>query len=192
VHVAPHRAHVALLATDLKGFSAVRESNEPEVELGLLGAYHAAVGGVASANSGNVMNFFGDGMLIVFNYPTSIPDPEQRAVKAALEMRNEVNVLVAAWKKQGHSLGLRIGFDAGFATIGQIGFPGRYEIGVLGRAVTNAWLLSEAGADGQILATQRFASGLDDDIELRPCGKSTLPGHMRAIAVVEIVGPRAP
>lgn len=187
----PYRKHVVALAIDLTGFSQFVESIEPEVVSEVIADYQAAVGRVATAAEGHVVNFVGDAAFIAFNDRVDIPDPELRAARAALDLRDALANQARGWRKRGYRLGFRLGLDAGYATICRVGFPGHYEYAVLGRTVNNAFKLNREAADGQIVATRRFASALDATVETSSLGAINIPGLERPIDAVEIVGLRA-
>lgn len=94
--------------------------------------YHEAAGGLVAAHQGTLEHFAGDGLMVFFNDPVPLPDHELEAAKLALAMRERIGELAAGWRRRGHELGLGAGISAGYATLGQIGFEGRYDYGVLG------------------------------------------------------------
>ena len=187
----PHRRHVVALAIDLSGFSQFVESIEPEVVSEVIANYQAAVGRAATAAQGHVVNFVGDAAFVAFNDRVDIRDPELRAARAALALRDELADQARGWRKRGYRLGFRLGLDSGYATICRVGFPGHYEYGVLGRTVNNAFKLNREASDGQIIATRRFVSALDETVDASSLGPVNIPGLERPIDAYEIVGLRA-
>ena len=186
----PVRKHVAAFIVDISGFTAFAETIEPEILLGLLREFHAALGAAILGASGTVVNFAGDQAFVVFNGPIDVADPERRAVRAALELRDRFTVLSGSWARQGHALGLRIGLHAGFATLGPIGYPGRYELGVIGRTVNTAGRVLQAAQPGQVLATARTLAGLEDSLELGAFSELAPKGLLRPLRVAEILAER--
>jgi class 3 adenylate cyclase len=171
-----HRREITVAFLDLRGFTAFAEMSEPEEVMGVLREYHAEMGKLILAHEGTLERFTGDGMMIFFNDPVPIPNPEERAIRMALAMRDRVAELIVRWHKRGFELGFGIGIAKGYATIGAIGFEGRWDYGAIG-TVTNlaARLCGEAKA-GQILIPLRLLGMVEELIEVEPVGELTLKG----------------
>lgn len=177
--LAGHRREITALFCDLRGFTAFAESAEPEEVLGVLREYHAAVGELALAHDGTVEHFAGDGLMVFFNDPTVVPDHQAAGVRAALAMRERFAELADRWRRRGYELGLGIGVAVGYATLGRIGFEGRYDYGAVGSVVIVASRLSDAAADGQVLVSQRVHAALEDRLEADAIEPITLKGFSR-------------
>jgi class 3 adenylate cyclase len=163
--LAGHRREITALFADLRGFTAFAERADPEEVLGVLRQYHATVGELAVQSGGTVEHFAGDGLMVFFNDPTFIDDHQLAAVRTACEMRDRFTALSLAWHKRGYELGLGIGIAAGYATVGRIGFEGRYDYGAVGTSVILASRLSSAAKAGQILISQRVMAIVEDLVE---------------------------
>src|SRR5262249_25449814 len=131
-----HRREITVVFLDLRGFTAFAETAEPEDLMGLLGEYHGAMGRLVLEHEGTLERFTGDGMMVFFNDPVLVPDAPARAARMALAMQARVAELAVAWRGRGHELGMGIGIAQGYATIGAIGFEGRWDYGAIG-SVTN-------------------------------------------------------
>ena len=129
-------------------------------------------------------------MMIFFNDPVPVPKPAERAIRMAVAMRDQVRELSAGWRKRGHDLGLGVGIAEGYATIGAIGFEGRWDYGAIG-TVTNlaARLCGEAKA-GQILVSPRVAGTVEAQIDLEQVGTLTLKGFLKPVEAFNVVGPK--
>ena len=184
--LAGHRREITALFADLRGFTAFAEKAEPEEVLGVLREYHNAVGGLAVANGGTVEHFAGDGLMVFFNDPQPVADHQLAAVRTACEMRDEFGVLSAGWRKRGYDLGLGIGIAAGFATLGRIGFEGRYDYGAIGNSVILASRLSAAAAAGQILVSQRVQAAIEDRVDADPVPDLELKGFSQPMAAYAV------
>ena len=154
-----HRREITVVFLDLRGFTAFAEVAEPEEVMGVLREYHHATGEIIVQHEGTLEHFTGDGMTILFNDPLPIPNPAERAVRMALAIRERIGTMAKDWVKRGYDLSLGIGVAQGFATIGAIGFEGRWDYSAIG-TVTNlaARLCGEAPGD-QILISQRVYAG---------------------------------
>jgi class 3 adenylate cyclase/putative methionine-R-sulfoxide reductase with GAF domain len=178
--LAGHRREITALFADLRGFTAFAEQAEPEEVLGVLREYHTAVGELAVASGGTVEHFAGDGLMVFFNDPQPVADHQLVAVRTALEMRERFATLSTAWRKRGYELGLGIGIAAGFATLGRIGFEGRYDYGAVGNSVILASRLSSAATAGQILISQRVMAAIEERVDADPVPNLELKGFRGA------------
>jgi len=176
-----HRREIVVVFCDLRGFTAFAESSEPEEVMGVLKDYHAALGELIFRYEGTLERFTGDGLMVFFNDPFPLDKPAQRAVEMALAMRERVRTLAEGWSRVGHDLGFGVGIAQGFATLGRIGYEGRFDYAAIG-SVTNlaARLCAEAGA-GQVLVSQRVFSAVDDVAVGESVGALELRGFSRPI-----------
>jgi adenylate cyclase len=176
-----HRREIVVVFCDLRGFTAFAESSEPEEVMGVLGEYHAALGELIFRYEGTLERFTGDGLMVFFNDPIPLDKPAQHAVEMALAMRDRVRTLVEGWSRLGHDLGFGVGIAQGFATLGRIGYEGRFDYAAIG-SVTNlaARLCGEAGA-GQVLVSQRVFSAVDDVAVGESVGPLELRGFSRSV-----------
>ncbi|MBI1846363.1 MAG: response regulator [Candidatus Rokubacteria bacterium] len=183
-----HRREITVVFLDLRGFTAFAERAEPEEVMGVLREYHAEMGGLILAHEGTLERFTGDGMMIFFNDPQPVPNPAERAVSMALEMRARVQALGEGWRKREYDLAFGIGIAHGYATIGAIGFEGRLDYGAIG-TVTNlaARLCGEAKAD-QILITRRLLTTIEDLVSAEPIGELSLKGITRPVPTFNVLG----
>jgi class 3 adenylate cyclase len=160
----------------MRGFTAFSETAAPEDVLGVLREYHAEVGRLVNLHEGTIEHFSGDGVMLIFNDPNTLPDPALSAVRMAIELRDSVGRLAVNWKKLGYSINCGIGIAQGFATIGTIGFPGRQDYGVIGAVNNLAARLCGAAAAGQILISQRVWAHVEDKVRAESVGELTLKG----------------
>jgi class 3 adenylate cyclase/putative methionine-R-sulfoxide reductase with GAF domain len=188
--LAGHRREITALFADLRGFTAFAERAEPEEVFSVLRQYHTAVGELAVANGGTVEHFAGDGLMVFFNDPQIVPDHQLAAVRTACEMRERFAVLSTAWRKRGYELGLGIGIAAGFATLGRIGFEGRYDYAAIGNSVILASRLSGAAEANQILVSQRVFASIEEAVDAEPVTGLTLKGFSDAMTAYAVAAVR--
>ena len=181
-----HRREIVVVFCDLRGFTAFAESSEPEEVMTVLAEYHAALGELIFRYSGTLERFTGDGLMVFFNDPIPLAEPARRAVEMALTMRDRVATLAEGWRRLGHDLGFGVGIAQGFATLGRIGFEGRFDYAAIG-SVTNlaARLCAEAGA-GQVLVAQRVFSAVEGHAEGESVGVLELRGFSRSIRAFNV------
>jgi class 3 adenylate cyclase len=183
-----HRREITTVFTDLRGFTAFAETSEPEETMSVLREYHAALGQLVFAYEGTLEHFAGDGLMVFFNDPAPCLDAPERAVRMALEMRSRVGELADAWKGIGHELGFGVGIAQGYATLGRVGFEGRWDYAAIGTVTNVAARLCSAAEAGQILVSPRVRTALDGRYVTRSLGAVELRGIARPVEVHEVVG----
>ena len=189
--LAGHRAYISCLFCDLRGFTAFAETAAPEELFEVLRAYHETLGELVPAYEGTLEHFAGDGMMVFFNDPLEVELHELQAIRLALDAQARFAELAQVWRKRGIQLGLGIGIEAGYATLGRIGFEGRYDYGALGPVTNLASRLSTHAGAGQILIGQRIFAAVEDAVDAAPCGELELKGFGRPITAYEVEGLRA-
>ena len=182
-----HRREVTVVFLDLRGFTAFAETSEPEEVMGVLREYHAEMGSLILSHEGTLERFTGDGMMIFFNDPTPVPDPAERAVRMAVAMRERVATLLGKWRKRGYDLALGVGIAEGYATIGAIGFEGRWDYGAIGTVTNLAARLCGEARGGQILVSARVAAEVEDLVETEEVGPLALKGLTKPILAFDIL-----
>jgi adenylate cyclase len=185
-----HRSKISVLFCDLRGFTAFAETSEPEDVMAILGEYHAAVGAEIHRYGATVGFFAGDGIMVLFNDPIPCDAPAEKAVRLAVSMRDTMTTLTAEWRKRGHDLGFGVGLAFGFATLGQIGFEGRYEYGVIGNVVNLAARLCDQAKSGQILISGRAYLAVEDLVDAESVGALSLKGLHAPVSVFNVVSVR--
>jgi len=182
-----HRQEVTVVFLDLRGFTAFAEMSEPEEVMGVLRDYHSAMGTLILEHEGTLERFTGDGMMIFFNDPVPVPNPAERAIRMAVAMRDRVHDLTTAWRKRGYELSLGVGISQGYATIGAIGFEGRWDYGAIGSVTNLAARLCGEAKPGQILVSQRVWGAVEDLVEAERVGDLPLKGFQRPVATYAIL-----
>ncbi|PYM59917.1 MAG: hypothetical protein DMD79_16750 [Candidatus Rokuibacteriota bacterium] len=187
-----HRREVTVVFLDLRGFTAFAETSEPEELMGVLHEYHAEMGRLILAHEGTLERFTGDGMMIFFNDPLPMPDAAERAVRMAVAMRDRAAELAARWHRRGYELDLGIGIAKGFATIGAIGFEGRWDYGAIGTVTNLAARLCGEAKPGQILISPRLLPEVEQLLEIEEAGLLAVKGLARPVKALNIVRLRDP
>lgn len=186
--LAGHRAYISVLFCDLRGFTAFAETAEPEELLEVLREYHAMIGELIPVYRGTLEHFAGDGLMVFFNDPVSVDDHELQAIQLALAAQDRFGEHVGSWRKRGIELGLGVGIAAGYATLGRIGFEGRYDYGALGTVTNLASRLSSRASSGQTLISQRVFAAVEQHVETEPAGHLDLKGFSRPVLAYEVHG----
>jgi class 3 adenylate cyclase/putative methionine-R-sulfoxide reductase with GAF domain len=186
-----HRREITALFCDLRGFTGFSESSDPEDAMALLRAYHAAIGEIVIKYSGTLERYAGDGVMVVFNDPVPVENPALQAVLMALEMRDAIEAMTGKWRRMGHDIGFGIGIAHGFATLGTIGFEGRFDYAAIGTVSNVASRLCDEAKPGQILVSPRVLMEVEDTIAVEPVGEFTLEGIRRPLAAYNVLAARA-
>jgi class 3 adenylate cyclase len=183
-----HRREISVVFIDLRGFTAFTESAEPEEVMDLLREYHAAMGAIVVAHEGTLERFAGDSVMVFFNDPVPIDRPAEAAVRTALAMQAAFVPLSEAWRKRGFFLGLGCGVAQGYATLGTIGFEGRWDYAAIGNVTNLAARLCSEAAAGQVLVDRKIMARLDTLVEAEPAGPFTLKGLAQPVPAFHVMG----
>jgi len=187
-----HRREITVVFLDLRGFTAFAEVAEPEEVMGVLREFHQVAGKLILEYEGTLEHFTGDGITVLFNDPVPIPNPAERAVRMALAIRERVGRMAESWGKRGYELSLGIGIAQGFATIGAIGFEGRWDYSAIGTVTNLAARLCGEALGEQILISQRVYAGVETLVEVEPQDALTLKGFRRPVIAYRVRGLKAP
>ena len=188
--LAGHRAYVGCLFCDLRGSTAFTETAAPEETLELLREYHGLIGELIPTYHGTLEHFAGDGLMVFFNDPVPVEDHELEAIRMALALQERFRDLGETWSRRGFDIGLGIGVAAGYATVGRIGYEGRYDYGVVGPVTNLASRLSTQASVGQTLVSQRVLAEVEGRVDATPVGEIELKGFARPVLAYEVVGLR--
>jgi class 3 adenylate cyclase len=182
-----HRREITALFCDLRGFTGFTESADAEDVMALLRDYHAAIGELVIKYSGTLERYAGDGVMVIFNDPVPVEKPALQAVLMALEMRDVIGTLTEKWRRLGHEIGFGIGVAHGFATLGTIGFEGRFDYAAIGTVSNVASRLCDEAKPGQILISPRVFMAVEDAVTVEPVGEFALKGIRRPISAYNVL-----
>jgi GAF domain-containing protein len=186
-----HRREITALFCDLRGFTGFSESSDPEDVMALLREYHAAIGEIINKYGGTLERYAGDGVMVVFNDPIPVDNPALQAVLMAIEMRAAIEGLIEKWRKLGHDIGFGIGIAHGFATLGTIGFEGRFDYAAIGTVSNVASRLCDEAKPSQILISPRVLMAVEKDIAVEPVGDFALKGIRRPLTAYNVLDSKA-
>jgi adenylate cyclase len=181
-----HRREVTVVFCDLRGFTAFAETTEPEEVMEVLRQYHTALGELIFRYEGTLERFTGDGLMVFFNDPVPCPDPAAQAVRMAVAMRQRVGELTETWRKRGHELDLGVGIAQGYATLGKIGFEGRFDYAAIGTVTNLAARLCGEATGGQILISQRVYAAVEALAVAELVGELSLKGFVKPVPAYNV------
>ena len=174
-----HRREITALFCDLRGFTGFTESADAEDVMALLRDYHAAIGEIIIKYNGTLERYAGDGVMVIFNDPVPVENPALQAVLMALEVRDAIGALTETWRRWGHDIGFGIGIAHGFATLGTIGFEGRFDYAAIGTVSNVASRLCDEAKPGQILISPRVLMKVENAVKVELVGEFELKGIRR-------------
>lgn len=181
-----HRALLGVLFCDIRGFTAFCETAEPEETIEVLQTYHQEMGRLIANHGAGVDHRMGDGIMVLFNDPLPCDDPAGDAVRLAVAMRARMVDLCKGWKRMGHRLGFGVGVSLGYATVGMVGYEGRYDYTASGTAVNLAARLCDMAEDGEILLSPRAQIAVEDDFQTMATGAFQLKGIQNPLEVYRL------
>jgi class 3 adenylate cyclase len=181
------RVEVVVVFCDLRGFTAFSVRAEPETIMAVLREYYDALERVVSAHEATLINFSGDGAMVLVNAPVAVSDPALRAVNMAGDMQRSVQKLLAHWRALDHQLGFGVGLAMGPATVGRIGSEGRLDYSAIGSVVNLASRLCSSADDSQILIDRVAAQAVRSSIPLVELDARTLKGFDEPVPVFSAV-----
>ena len=182
-----HRREITALFCDLRGFTGFTESADAEDVMALLRDYHAAIGEIIIKYNGTLERYAGDGVMVVFNDPVPVENPALQAVLMALEVREAIGALTETWRRLGHDIGFGIGIAHGFATLGTIGFEGRFDYAAIGTVSNVASRLCDEAKPGQILISPRVLMKVENAVKVEPVGEFELKRIRRPLAAYNVI-----
>jgi class 3 adenylate cyclase len=186
-----HRREITALFCDLRGFTWFTESADAEDVIALLRDYHAAIGEIIIKYNGTLERYAGDGVMVVFNDPVPEENPALQAVLMALEVRDAIGALTETWRRWGHDIGFGIGIAHGFATLGTIGFEGRFDYAAIGTVSNVASRLCDEAKPGQILISPRVLTKVENAIQVEQVGEFELKGIRRPLAAYNVLAAKS-
>jgi class 3 adenylate cyclase len=172
----PQRKLMTVLFSDIRGFSTLTDSLEPEELFHLLDTYLTEMTKLIYKYEGTLNKIIGDGMLIFFGDPITMEDHAQRSVLMAIDMQKKVSVLKKEWLHFGYELGIGIGINTGFMTVGNIGSDMHMDYTVIGNQVNIAARLESLAKPGQILVSQRTYSKVSSIVNVEQVGEIMVKG----------------
>ena len=183
-----HRREITVVFCDLRGFTAFAETVRARGTMTVLREYHAALGDLVFRFDGTLERFTGDGLMVFFNDPLPCPDASIRSVRMGVAMRNRVADLEDGWRRSGYDLGFSVGIAQGFATLGRVGFEGRFDYAAIGTVTNLAARLCDVASAGQMLVSQRVHAAVEDLVVSTEVGELQLQRLLATDRAYSIVG----
>jgi DNA-binding response OmpR family regulator len=183
----PHRSAVTVVYIDLRGFTAFSQASEPEEIMTVLNEYHVEMGALIQEFEGTIDHFVSDGIMVIFNDPVPVPNPTELAIRMVIAMRERMADLKIIWQKRSFELDCGFGIAHGYATIGAIGFGGRWNYSTIGTVANLASRLCDEAKGPQIVINQKTLSHIEDIVETEPLGLLDLKGFSKPINSFNVI-----
>lgn len=181
--------HIAVLFVDIRGFTPMSESLEPEQVVDILNSYLNLTANSIFANGGTLDKFIGDAAMAVFNAPFDLDDYIFRAVKTAWDIIAGGNAIEEKFlEKYGKSVSFGVGVNCGNAVVGNIGCDFRMDYTAIGDTVNTAARLESNAKRGQALISEEVYSRVKDRVTAEPIGEIPLKGKSKGVFVYSLTG----
>jgi adenylate cyclase len=184
------KQEVTVLASDMRGFTSLSETLDPQVTSELLQDLMNCLSDQIVQHGGVIIDYAGDGILAMWNAPLQQTDHAAQACRAALAMVGELPALNQTWQRRiGKPLELGIGVNTGIAQVGNTGSRRKFKYGPHGYTVNLASRVQDATKRLKVpvLVTDATRKQLPDNFETRFAGRVTLPGVSDVSDLYELI-----
>jgi len=181
------KKHIAVLFVDIRGFTPMSESLQPEQVVEILNEYLALTTSSIFKNGGTLDKFIGDATMAVFNSPFDLDDYVFRAVCTAWDIAaGSKHIEEMFMARFGRTVSYGIGVNCGEAVIGNIGCDFRMDYTAIGDTVNTAARLEANAKAGQILISEFVYEIVKDRIDVSPIGEIPLKGKSKGVFVYQV------
>ena len=181
------KRRVAVLFSDIRGFTALSETMNPDEMATLLTEYFTEMVECVFRHNGTLDKFIGDAVMAQWGAPIATDDDADKAMTAAIEMIHELDKLNQQWKSAGRpELQIGIGLNFGEAFAGNIGSERRLEFTVIGDTVNTASRLCGAAAGREILISEDFKRSLARPPKMEKRASMELKGKSQVVPVYSV------
>ena len=178
---------VAVLFSDIRGFTALSETMRPEETASLLSEYFTQMVDCVFRHEGTLDKFIGDAVMAQWGAPIGGPDDADKALAAAIEMMHALEKLNASWRAAGRpEVQIGIGLNYGEAFAGNIGSNRRLEYTIIGDTVNTAKRVCSAAEGGELLITEEFRLALHSSPTLTQCEPMDLKNKSQPVTVYRV------
>ncbi len=179
---------ITVMFIDIRGFTPISESLEPEVVVEILNEYLSMATEEIIKYNGVLDKYIGDGIMALFNVPYAMEDHELACIKAALAIKNNSKTLYdKLYKKYGKEVEFGIGINCGSAIVGNIGSEKRMDYTAIGDTVNTAARLESNAQRGQILISEELYKRISDKVKVNVVGELQLKGKETPILTYEVM-----
>jgi adenylate cyclase len=184
------RKDISLIFVDIRGFTPMSEKLEPEQVIQVLNEYLDVCTKAIFKFNGTLDKFMGDGVMAMFGAPIEYHNHPEMAVRSAIEMKNQADVLEQKWiERYGIGVKFGLGINSGTAIVGNIGSEGlRLDYTAIGDTVNLSARLESNAKPGQILISEHTYARVKDIFRIEPVGEIKVKGKEKPVMVFEVMG----
>ena len=180
---------IAVLFVDIRGFTPLSESLEPEQVVDILNSYLELTTSCIFRHGGTLDKFIGDATMAVFNAPFDAEDYVYKAVLAAWDIVQGGNRIEEKFvEKYGKHVGFGVGVNCGPAVVGNIGCDFRMDYTAIGDTVNTAARLEANAPRGTVYISDKVYEQVKDRITVEEVGEIPLKGKSNGVFVYSVVG----
>ncbi len=179
---------ITVMFIDIRGFTPISESLEPEVVVDILNEYLTMATEEILRNDGVLDKYIGDGIMALFNVPYTMEEPEIACIKAALAIKNNSKALYdKLYERYEKGVEFGIGINCGNAIVGNIGSDKRMDYTAIGDTVNTAARLESNAQKGQILISEELYLRVENKVKVNVVGELKLKGKENPILTYEVM-----
>jgi len=182
------RKQVTVLFADVKGFTSISAKLDPEEVQTLISECLAFFTEEIHRYEGTIAQFLGDGVMALFGAPIAHEDAPQRALYAALAIRECLRGYSAKLKKQGIEFNMRIGLNTGLVVVGRIGDDLTMEYTAMGDTVNLASRMESTAQPGTIQVSENTYRLTEGYFEFKPLGEKEVKGKTEPVKAYQLLG----
>jgi class 3 adenylate cyclase len=186
------RRKLTMFFSDIEGFTRITDIIEPEMLSGLLNEYLTVMSDIAVMYGGTIDKFIGDAIVIFFGDPDFIDDEThaRQCVRMAVEMLDRIKILSKNWVDAGapEGLGVRMGINTGFCTVGNFGSENRMDYTIIGGQVNIASRLEKIADRNSIYISETTYAFVKDIVRVDEKRRIRVKGVHHPISVFKVLG----
>jgi sigma-B regulation protein RsbU (phosphoserine phosphatase) len=180
---------ITILVSDLRGFTGISESLEPQRVVETINRYFERMTDIIVDCDGTIDELTGDGILVFFGAPRRFANHERRAVTCALRMQRAMDELNSENIRLGlPELKMGIGINTGELIVGNIGSEKRKKYGAVGSPINVAFRVESQTSGGEVLLTKDVYDRLAADLNVSTTKEALLKGFEKPTKLYEVVG----
>ncbi|MHB8419174.1 MAG: adenylate/guanylate cyclase domain-containing protein [Myxococcales bacterium] len=181
---------ITVLFSDIRGFTSLAETSEPQEVVRMLKEYFELMAEVVFSHRGIVDKFIGDAVMALWGAPEPLEDSAERACRAALEMQTRLREFNGQRLRASRApIGVGIGINTGLAVVGLMGSSRRPEYTAIGDTVNVASRLCGLAGAGEVLISAETAHDAGDAIGTTPLPAAQVKGRTQRVAVFKVTPP---
>ena len=183
------KVEATVLFVDIRGFTGLAEEKEPEIVIEMLNDHFTRITDIVIRHGGHLNKFVGDEAMIVFGTPAPNLQHAEAAVRAALDIQEEIARIDRKKKMGDVSFEVGIGINSGEIVAGNLGSPKRMEYTVIGDNVNVASRLTSLAKSGEILISKQTYESIEDNSRLKVTkrGKVSVKGKKVEITIFNVL-----